>query len=217
MAVASSELAGAWGSVWQDAYSIGERARLRSVGGSEIPLDTARWIGEPPSEERAVLEMAVGPVLDIGCGPARHTLDLARRGVEVLGVDEAPASVRLAEQRGASVLHRSVFDPLPNEGSWGSALLLDGNIGIGGDPVRLLRRVRSLLRPGGLVLIEVDTPEVGSERMQVRVEARGASSAWFAWARVSAADVPELASDSGFARFDRWQGGVRWFARLEAR
>ena len=53
------------------------------------------------------------------------------------------------------MLQRSVFDRLPGERRWGTVLLLDGNIGIGGDPVRLLRRCADLVRPRGQVLAEV--------------------------------------------------------------
>ena len=42
-------------------------------------------------------------------------------------------------RRGVTFLERSVFDRVPGAGRWRTALLLDGNIGIGGDPVALLR------------------------------------------------------------------------------
>ncbi len=35
-------------------------------------------------------------VLDIGCGPGRHSLALARRGIECVGVDAAPTFIDLA-------------------------------------------------------------------------------------------------------------------------
>jgi hypothetical protein len=63
----------------------------------------------------------------------------------VLGVDVSPAAVARAKGAGGAVLRRSVFDRLPAEGRWGTALLADGNIGIGGDPHALLRRVRDSL------------------------------------------------------------------------
>ncbi len=37
-------------------------------------------------------------VLDVGCGPGRHSLALARRGIETHGVDLSPDFVALAEQ-----------------------------------------------------------------------------------------------------------------------
>ena len=42
-------------------------------------------------------------------------------------------------RRGGAALRRDVFAPLPGEGRWYTALLADGNVGIGGDPVALLQ------------------------------------------------------------------------------
>src|SRR5207244_2901221 len=120
---------------------------LRCDDGHVVRLPVQRWTGEPSAEERLVLTWVDPPVLDIGCGPGRHVASLLRRGVPALGIDPAPSAVSLARSRGAAVLQRSVFDPLPRSGGWGTALLLDGNVGIGGDPARLLRRVGSLIRP----------------------------------------------------------------------
>lgn len=41
-------------------------------------------------------------VLDVGCGPGRHALELARAGLEVVGVDIAPAFVSLATEQARS-------------------------------------------------------------------------------------------------------------------
>ena len=64
----------------------------------------------------------------------------------------------LARDKGAPVLERSVFDRIPGVGRWATALLLDGNLGIGADPIALLARVFTLLRPGGEVLVETLRP-----------------------------------------------------------
>ena len=43
-------------------------------------------------------------VLDVGCGPGHYSVELARRGAaRVVGVDFAPAMIRLAEERAAVV------------------------------------------------------------------------------------------------------------------
>src|SRR5437016_14512065 len=45
------------------------------------------------------LELTAGMrVLDVGCGPGRHSLALARRGFTVVGVDISETFVRLARQ-----------------------------------------------------------------------------------------------------------------------
>ncbi len=124
-------------------------AMLRSSCGREIPLRMERWFGEPGPEEVALLAMAIGPALDVGCGPARHVLALTAMGIPAVGIDNAPSVVDIARRRGARVVLGSVFGPLPKEGRWGSALLLDGNFGIGGDPAAALgSRARTRLSRG---------------------------------------------------------------------
>src|SRR5207247_1691171 len=82
----------------------------------------------------AILAAVDGPVIDLGCGPGRLVLSLARRRVPALGVDTSPSAVALARSRGAAALQRDLFGPLPGEGRWGTAPLFDGNVGIGGAP-----------------------------------------------------------------------------------
>ena len=74
-----------------------------------------------------------GPVLDIGCGPGRFVEALASRGIPVLGVDISRSAVDQTSRRGVCALFRDINDRLPGEGRWGTVLLVDGNIGIGGD------------------------------------------------------------------------------------
>ena len=97
-----------------------------------MPARTHRWFEPLTHEDDAVLARAAGPVLDVGCGPGRHVLALAERGIVALGIDITPAALDLARSRGAPVLARSVFERVPGTGRWSSALLLDGNLGIDG-------------------------------------------------------------------------------------
>ncbi len=127
---------------------------LERSDGAALP--GARWLATADTVDERALARACPPVLDVGCGPGRHTVELAERGVVVMGIDVTAGALALARARGASVLQRCVFDPLPGAGRWASALLLDGNIAIGADPVRLLGRLRGLLRPGGVIVVEFD-------------------------------------------------------------
>jgi SAM-dependent methyltransferase len=46
-----------------------------------------------------VLQLGPGSrVLDVGCGPGRHALELARRGISVVGIDISESFVRLARR-----------------------------------------------------------------------------------------------------------------------
>ncbi len=169
----------------------------------------------PAGGEQELLARSVGPVLDIGCGPGRHVVALGQRGVMALGVDIAPAAVHLARSRGALVLERSVFDRVPGAGRWATALLVDGNVGIGGDPASLLGRVATLLRPGGRTLVEVGGPGTDTAGLDVRVERGALYGGWFPWAVVSVDDVGDLVRGTGLQASDSWAEEGRWFVCLD--
>ena len=113
------------------------------------------------------------------------------------------------------MLRRSVFDRVPGAGSWSVVLLADGNIGIGGDPVALLRRTTELLGPDGVVVCELDAPGVATGPVRVRIEtAGGAHSQWFDWAHVGTDAIAEVAAAATLHCDTIWQEADRWFATL---
>jgi SAM-dependent methyltransferase len=196
--------------LYADALGDGEPLVCRDEDGRARRLPLTRWLGPAGPVDERVLERAVDPVLDVGCGPGRHVSSLARRGVMALGVDVSPDAVRLARARGAPAIERSIFDRLP--GAWGSALLLDGNIGIGGRPAALLRRVAGLLAPGGRLLLELEPPGAGSDAERLRLERGETASEWFAWARLAVDALDGPAALAGLVVHERWCDGGRWFA-----
>ncbi len=190
-------------------------AALRTGAGDLQPLDTLRWWSAATDADLTVLAGVAAPVLDVGCGPGRLVAALAERGRAALGIDVAPSAVDAALARGASVLERSVFGPLPGEGRWATALLFDGNVGIGGDPAALLRRVASLLRPSGVVVVELSHPGIGLRRDHVVLEVNGSDVGPFPWAWVGADAVTEVAAGAGLAVRRCLPVASRWFAWLE--
>jgi SAM-dependent methyltransferase len=189
-------------------------ACLRSTDGRALPMRADRWLAPLTREDESVLERARPPVLDVGCGPGRHVLALAERGVLALGIDITPAAVDLARRRGAPVLARSVFDRVPGSGRWASALLLDGNVGIGGHPETLLERVAALLASGGVVLVELEPPGASPRAEIVRFDIGGTDGPWFAWTAVGADELAAPASAAGLRVEDVWDVGDRWFGTL---
>lgn len=191
---------------------LGRRCWLELASGERIMLPIDRWRAAPHGGDELLLKQCAGPTLDIGCGPGRLTVELVTRGIVALGVDISAVAVRLTQAKGAPAIRRDVFDRLPGEGRWQHLLLADGNVGIGGNPVRLLRRGAELLRRGGTALVEVDPPGSGLRRDRVRVG--GSVSGWFAWAWLGADAVDQTAREAGLdTRWVRTQGG-RWFAEL---
>jgi SAM-dependent methyltransferase len=180
----------------------------------ELDVAGSPWLQRASEVDTGLLERAVGPVLDVGCGPGRHVVALAERGVTVLGLDVTPSALGAARARGAPVLERSVFDRVPGAGRWGSALLLDGNLGIGGDPVFLLGRIARLLRPGGTILVELAPPGTRAATRTVYLDLNGRAGPWFRWAHVAADELAALARTAALTIGDRWAGDDRWFAEL---
>ncbi|MCB0894055.1 MAG: methyltransferase domain-containing protein [Nocardioides sp.] len=179
-------------------------------------LDLDHWDRATDRHDEALLDLCVGPTLDVGCGPGRLAAGLAARGHVVLGIDVLGRAVGTAVRRGATALRRDVFDALPGEGRWSTALLADGNVGIGGDPTALLRRVRELLGPDGRVVAELAPPGTPLARDWAVVRAGTTTSAPFRWAVVGVDDIDALAVTAGLLVGDVARLGERWCAVLEA-
>jgi SAM-dependent methyltransferase len=187
---------------------------LRRPDGSLVPLAVERWCARADAADRSVLTRCTGAVLDIGCGPGRLVAALIRGGRPALGIDPAPAAVARARAAGGTALRRSVFDPLPAEGNWDSALLLDGNIGIGGDPGALLVRVRELVTEAGLLLVEAAPADV-EEHGRVRLEDGGGTSGpSFPWAVLGRTALRRRAAAAGWSAVEEWTAGGRTFLAL---
>lgn len=183
--------------------------------GTDHRVDAAAWCRDHLPGDRGLLSRCAGPTLDVGCGPGRLTHALNRLGHPALGIDVSAAAVRLARARGATVLRRDVFGPLPGHGRWRHLLLADGNIGIGGAPEALLRRCRELLSGDGRLHVELAPPGTRSWSGHARIShGARARSAPFRWAQLAADDLAEVADASALQISATWTEANRWFATL---
>ncbi|MFF3733986.1 class I SAM-dependent methyltransferase [Streptomyces sp. NPDC002476] len=191
-----------------------ELVYLRLADGRRIRMPVDRWYAHPTVADESVLNRCVDPVLDVGCGPGRLCRALLGRGAFALGVDVAPRAVAHTVALGGIALRQSVFDRVPAEGVWETALLIDGNIGIGGDPRALLYRCIQVTAPTGFLLVEVDPDDV-EERCTAQFEdGHGHEGPPFPWARLGAPALHRIAEDLALSVTDQWRCGQRCFLAL---
>ena len=201
-----------------DRALTGERCWIRHDDGSVHGLRVHSWLGASRRSDhrfdRTVVGLCDGPTIDLGCGPGRLVADLVRRGVPALGVDQSATAVELARRRGAPALRRDVFEPLPGTGRWSTVLLADGNVGLGGDPRRVLHRAAELLRAGGRCVTEFDAKTDGVDVRWVRLESARTIGPWFRWATVGLEGASRLADEVGLTISDVQPIGGRVLATL---
>ena len=101
-------------------------------------------------------------VLDLGCGSGRRTIELARRGHRVVGLDpdERALSAARAGAKGEKLnIHflKADTSAIPYRAEIDAVVSLDGAFGQAAsdrDDLRCLESARKALKPGGLLLID---------------------------------------------------------------
>ena len=188
----------------------------RAGGEGVLTLDGVRWATGADAVDKLVVSRCRPPVLDVGCGPGRMVQALNEAGVAALGVDMSAEAVRATRARGALAVRARLADRLPAEGRWGTVLLMDGNIGIGGDVDAVLRRCRELLTAGGRIVAEVDGSPTRSDTRRVRLtEPATGRSADLDWARMGTEPFRALACRQDLLVTEEWAAGGRVFLALQ--
>lgn len=216
------------GHLYERALS-GERCWIRHEDGQIRALPAHQWLGtrcrsdatagsDDTDEvfDEAVTQMCTGPTIELGCGPGRLVARLFRRGIPALGIDRSAVAIRLAGRGGAPVLLGDVFEPLPAMGLWQTVLLVDGNVGLGGDPRRILARAAELLARGGRCVAEFDVEAIGIRAGWVRLETASDVGPWFRWATVGVDSAASLAAQVGLTLSNVSLVGGRVIATLVA-
>jgi len=132
---------------------------LRRDDGLTVPLPVRHFF-RPPAEFSATEQLALaschGRVLDVGAGTGGHALVLQGRGMEVEAVDISREAAEIMLRRGVRGV--SCADVYSVHGHrFDTVLLLGHSVGMAGNLTgleRLLSHLRSLLLPGGQVLLD---------------------------------------------------------------
>lgn len=136
-----------------------------------LMFDGKRW-SETPGVVDAIRGLA-GPepgdaVLDACCGPGRHSLEFARRGYRVTGVDLTDSYLEAARESARDEGLRIEFlradmREFRRPGAFGLAVNLFNSFGYFADPVQdlgMLRNIRESLKPGGRLVLEMLGKEI---------------------------------------------------------
>lgn len=123
----------------------------------EIPVPTLfRTYDEMPIQEQEAIKLCRGRVLDVGGGSGCHSVELKKRGHEVVAIDISEQAVEVMLDRGIDARNLNFFDETFCE-KFDTILLAMNGIGIVGKIENLpdfFKSIRRLLAPGGQVLLD---------------------------------------------------------------
>lgn len=122
-----------------------------------------------------LLEQRVGKLLDIGCGAGWLLAYAAERGWEVLGIEPSRTAWELASRR-ANVRLGTFPEVDVSDGAPFDAVHLKLVMEHVPDPAVILDAVRNVLRPGGVVCVEVPND---FNRLQAAARQQLAKPAWW--------------------------------------
>ena len=125
-----------------------------------------------------------GDALDLGCGPGRHAIPLARHGFRVTGVDLSSFHLARARERSTAAglaieLVQSDMRAFVRAEGFDLALSIFTSFGYFDDPaddLRVLQNVQRSLRPGGVRITSQMTVEIeGQDKPALVAETMGLS------------------------------------------
>lgn len=123
----------------------------------EMPVDYLfRDYAQMPKIEQKALQLCRGKVLDVGCGAGSHSLYLIQKGLDVTSVDVSENAIKACQLRGLEKARTLNVLAVDNE-KFDTLLLLMNGTGIFGTLAQMsnyLQKLKSLLNPGGQILID---------------------------------------------------------------
>lgn len=217
----------------QDAYGHAMLDHLNGMGGLEIVERDDGYIscsGGPELyfmeyndwqlyEQRA-MEYVSGRVLDIGCGPGRHSLYLQGSGLDVTGIDISPLAIEVSKARGVKDTRvMSITRVSRKIGIYDTILMMGNNFGLFSNKKRarwMLRRFDSMTPADSRIIAQSLNPHqtddqdhiayhatnisMGRMAGQVRIRVRYKTyiTPWFDYLMVSTQEMAEILHGTGW-------------------
>ena len=123
----------------------------------KIPVEYLfRTYEEMPEIEQKAIQLSTGTTLDVGCCAGSHSLELKKRGLDVLPIDISKKCIGICNERGLPEAMHSDFFTLKDK-TFDTILLLMNGIGIAQTIKNLpvfFNQIKTLLKPDGQVLLD---------------------------------------------------------------
>jgi SAM-dependent methyltransferase len=174
-----------------------------------------------PSAERRSLRYLRGRVMDVGCGAGRVSLELQKRGVDVVGLDASPLAAKAAKIRGVREIWSLPIESLDGRiEDFDSFVLFGNNFGIFGTPKRarqMLTRLAKTTKPAARIFVESTNAYCGGApafdrsyyhrnkerglspgQLKVRYHFGHLVGGWFNWIYVSQGEMRSMLVGTGW-------------------
>ena len=184
----------------------------------EFSCEPYFWRGLEEVEQQ-VMPLVEGRVLDVGCGPGRHSLWLQDQGHQVTGIDLSRGVAQVARERGLDAHALSLWDVDSLQRTYDTVIMMGNNAGLAGtveSTGRFLEHLGLITSSGALLVVNSIDPtatenprhfayhrrneEAGRYKgeVKIRVEYETAVSPWFELALFEQQVYEALAADRGW-------------------
>lgn len=220
-----------------DYYRLGnaEDIRVESdvIDDDVLPVDYLfRDESELPELELIALSNVKGKTLDVGGCSGVHSIILLKNGINVEAIDISEGAVEVMSQRGINARQIDFFELEDNK--YDTLLFLMNGTGVAGTKNRflsLLEHARTLLNPGGQILIDstdiryVYEDEEGGVwidlngsyygEVEFKMSYKNESGDWFTWLYLDENTMAELATQKKYKMSILHREEEQFLAKLE--
>lgn len=144
-----------------DYHKNGKAAKLRVLSSmfyeDEIPVATLfRSFDQMPLLEQEMIRLTKGRTLDVGAGSGCHSIELKKRGHDVVAIEISELSVNVMRERGVDARLVNLFDETFAE-KFDTIIMAMNGIGIVGKTEKMeefFKCAKRLLNPDGQILLD---------------------------------------------------------------